>query len=156
VNNEGMVTGVRFKRPDGSEERATGRLFVVAANAIETPKLLLMSRTDALPGGVANSSDAVGRYLMDHPIPPSWALANDPIFPYRSPLENAGIEDFRDGEFRRERSAIRLAVGEDGWSFPGTPPTALATELIAEGYRGEALANEVNQRAARQFRFACL
>ncbi|NLF65403.1 MAG: GMC family oxidoreductase [Chloroflexi bacterium] len=156
VNNEGMVTGVRFKRPDGSEERATGRLFVVAANAIETPKLLLISRTDALPGGVANSSDAVGRYLMDHPIQLSWALANDPIFPHRSPLENAGIEDFRDGEFRRERSAIRLAVGEDGWSFPGTPLTALATELIAEGYRSEALANEVNQRAARQFRFACL
>jgi choline dehydrogenase-like flavoprotein len=156
VSAEGMVTGVRLKRPDGSEERATGRLFVVAGNAIETPKLLLMSRTDALPNGVANRSDAVGRYLMDHPIQLSWALARDPIFPYRSPLENAGIEDFRDGEFRRERSAMRLAVGEDGWSFPGTPPTGLATELIGEGFRGEALAQELSQRAARQFRFACL
>lgn len=156
VNSEGRVTGVRFKRPDGSVERATGRIFVVAGNAIETPKLLLMSRTDALPNGVANSSDAVGRYLMDHPIQLSWGLANEPLFPYRSPLENAGIEDFRDGEFRRERSALRIAVGEDGWSFPGTPPTVLATTLLGEGLRGEALVDELNERASRQFRFACL
>ena len=156
VDNEGSVSGVRFKRPDGSEERANGRLFVMAANAVETPKILLMSRSDALPNGVANSSDAVGRYLMDHPVQLSWALSREPIFPYRSPLENAGIEDFRDGPFRGERSAMRIAVGEDGWSFPGTPPTVLATELIGEGFRGEALARELNERAARQFRFAGL
>lgn len=156
VDSESLVREVRFKRPDGSEERAAGRLFVIAGNAIETPKLLLMSRTDAMPNGVANSSDAVGRYLMDHPIQLSWALARDPIFPYRSPLENAGIEDFRDGDFRSERSAIRIAIGEDGWSFPGTPPDVLATDLVAEGYRGKALVRELNHRAARQFRFAGL
>lgn len=156
VDSAGQVSGVRFKRPDGSEERASGRRYVIAGNAIETPKLLLMSRTDALPKGVANSSDAVGRYLMDHPVQLSWALARDPIFPYRSPLENAGIEDFRDGPFRSERSAIRIAIGEDGWSFPGTPPGVLATDLIGEGFRGEALVREMNARAARQFRFAGL
>lgn len=156
VNGEGQVTGVRFKRPDGSEERATGRIFVLAAHAIETPKLLLMSRTDALPGGVANSSDQVGRNLMDHPIQLSWALARNPLYPYRSPLENAGIEDFRDGAFRSQRSAFRIAVGEEGWSFPGMPPTAMVADLIEEGFRGQALAREMNERVARQFRFAAL
>jgi choline dehydrogenase-like flavoprotein len=156
VNAEGQVTGVRFKRPDGSEERATGRIFVIAAHAIETPKLLLMSRTDALPNGVANASDQVGRNLMDHPIQLSWALSKEPLYPYRSPLENAGIEDFRDGEFRRQRSAFRIAVGEDGWTFPGMPPTALVTDLIEEGFRGKALVREMNERTARQFRFAAL
>ena len=156
VNAEGQVTGVRFKRPDGSEERATGRIFVIAAHAIETPKLLLMSRTDALPNGVANASDQVGRNLMDHPIQLSWALSKGPLYPYRSPLENAGIEEFRDGEFRRQRSAFRIAVGEDGWTFPGMPPTALVTDLIEEGFRGKALVREMNERTARQFRFAAL
>ena len=156
VNADGLVTGVRFKRPDGSEERATGRIFVIAANAIETPKILLMSRTDAMPNGVANSSDQVGRNLMDHPIQLSWALSREPLYPYRSPLENAGIEDFRDGDLRRQRSAFRLAVGEDGWSFPGTPPTVLVADLLEEGFRGQALVQEMNQRAARQFRFAAL
>lgn len=156
VDSEGQVSGIRFKRPDGSEERASGRIYVIAANAIETPKILLMSRSDALPNGVSNSSDAVGRYLMDHPVQLSWALSREPLFPYRSPLENAGIEDFRDGDFRSERSAMRIAIGEDGWSFPGTPPTVLATELIGEGFRGQELVRELNERAARQFRFAGL
>lgn len=156
VDNGGNVTAVHFKRPDGSVGRARGRIFVLAANAIETPKLLLLSRTDALPNGVANSSDEVGRRLMDHPVQLSWALAEEPLFPFRSPLENAGIEEPRDGSFRAERSAFRMAVGEDGWSYPGTPPEVLATNLIKEGYRGKELAREMEARAARQFRFAIL
>ena len=156
VDSAGQVTGIRFKRPDGSEERAEASIYVLAAHAIETPKLLLMSRTDALPNGVANSSDQVGRNLMDHPVQLSWALAQEPLYPYRSPLENAGIEDFRDGDFRRQRSAFRMAIGEDGWSFPGTTPTTLATELVKQGLRGEALVAELNHQVARQFRFANL
>ncbi len=154
VNSEGLVAGVRFKRPDGSEERATGRIYIIAGNAIETPKLLLMSRTDALPNGVANSSDQVGRNLMDHPTQLSWALAKDPLYPYRSPLENAGIEDLRDGPFRNERSAFRIAIGEDGWSFPGFTPDVVASDLVKEGIRGEALVEALNARVSRQFRFA--
>ncbi len=156
VGTDGKVTAIHFKRPDGSEGRAQGRIFVLAGNAIETPKLLLMSHSEALPTGVANRSDQVGRNLMDHPIQLSWALANDPLYPYRSPLENAGIEDLRDGAFRRERSAFRIAIGEDGWSFPGTTPDVLATELIQDGLRGTALRTELNARTARQFRFALL
>jgi choline dehydrogenase-like flavoprotein len=156
VNSQGQVTGLRFKRPNGDEQRAIAHIYVIAAHAIETPKILLMSRTDALPNGVANSSDQVGRNLMDHPVQLSWALAREPLYPYRSPLENAGIENFRDGEFRRERSAFRMAIGEDGWSFPGSPPTAVASELIAQGVRGKELVEQMNARVSRQFRFANL
>lgn len=156
VDAEGLITGVRFKRPNGDEQRAIGYIYVLAAHAIETPKILLSSRTDAMPNGVANSSDQVGRNLMDHPVQLSWALAQDPLYPYRSPLENAGIENFRDGDFRSERSAFRMAIGEDGWSFPGTTPTTLASELIAEGKRGKVLVEQMNAMVSRQFRFANL
>jgi glucose dehydrogenase len=156
VDAEGRVSGVRFKRPDGREQRAVADIFVLAAHAIETPKLLLMSRTDALPNGVANRSDQVGRNLMDHPVQLSWALAKEPLYPYRSPLENAGIEDLRDGAFRRERSAFRMAIGEDGWSFPGTPPDVMASQLIASGLRGRRLREQLGAHVARHFRFANL
>ncbi len=156
VNSDGWVTGVRFKRPNGDEQRATGRVFVLAANAIETAKLLLMSRTDALPDGVANSSGQVGRNLMDHPVQLSWALSHEPLYPYRSPLENAGIEFYRDGDFRTEHSAFRMAIGEDGWSFPGTPPLVLAGQLIGDGVRGRELVEQMNAHVSRQVRFANL
>jgi glucose dehydrogenase len=67
VGSDGRVTAIRYKRPDGSERRAGGCMFILAAHAVETPKLLLQSRNDTLPRGVANSSDQVGRNLMDHP-----------------------------------------------------------------------------------------
>jgi choline dehydrogenase-like flavoprotein len=156
VDSDGRVVGVRFKRPDGSQGRAIAHAFVLAANAIETAKLLLMSRTDALPNGVANASDEVGRNLMDHPVQLSWALANEPLYPYRSPLENAGIEEFRDGPWRRDYSPFRMAIGEDGWSFPGTPPVALAEQLIEQGVRGQQLVEQMNAHVSRQIRFANL
>ncbi len=156
VSSEGSVSGVHYKLPDGTERRVTGRIYVIAANAIETAKLLLISRADGLPNGVANSSDMVGRNLMDHPIQLSWALAKNPLYPYRSPLENAGIEEYRDGTFRSEHAPFRLAVGEDAWSFPGTTPPTLATELIRAGVRGKALVQRMNDLVSRQYRFACL
>jgi choline dehydrogenase-like flavoprotein len=43
--------------------------FIVAAGALETPRLLLNSRSRH-PGGIGNQHDQVGRCLMDHPTGP--------------------------------------------------------------------------------------
>ncbi|HEX5166741.1 MAG TPA: GMC family oxidoreductase [Thermomicrobiales bacterium] len=157
VDGEGRVTRVLFKRPDGSEHEAVGQTFVVAAHAIETPKLLLMSRTDALPNGVANSSDQVGRNLMDHVTQVSLCLSRDPIWPFRAPVETSGIEHLRDGDHRRDWAAFRTPIGNDGWSFGGENPVALSSTLVKdEGLRGTALRDRIQQMAERQVRLAAL
>jgi choline dehydrogenase-like flavoprotein len=148
---------VHFKHPDGTEGTATGKLFVVAAHAIESPKLLLMSKSDATPNGVANSSDMVGRNLMDHVTQVSLALANDPVWPYRAPIETSGIENYRDGDFRKQSAAFRTPIGNDGWSFGGEIPIDLATDMIkTDKLRGPALRDAIKQKAERQLRLAAL
>jgi choline dehydrogenase-like flavoprotein len=156
VDADGRVTAVRFKRPDGSEGRARGRIFVVAAHAIETPKLLLMSRSARLPAGVANGSDQVGRNLMDHPIQLSWALAPTPVYGYRGPLATSGIEHLRDGDLRRTRAAFRVEIGNDGWDWPGGAPIDLASTLARQGLRGQALIDQLTAQSARHFRLGSL
>jgi glucose dehydrogenase len=157
VDAEGKVTKIGFKRPDGSEHEATGRIFVIAAHAIETPKLLLMSKTDALPNGVANSSDMVGRHLMDHPTQLSLALSKDPVWPYRAPIETSGVETYRDGDFRNQSGAFRSPIGNDGWSFGGKIPPDLAIDLVLqEGLRGQALRDRLAEMTLRQVRLAAL
>lgn len=42
--------------------------FVIAAGAVETSRLLLLSRVKTCPNGIGNSNDLVGRFYMDHPI----------------------------------------------------------------------------------------
>lgn len=153
---DGRITSLTYRRPDGTDHRLTARIFVVAAHAIETPKLLLMSRTDALPNGLANRSDQVGRNLMDHPTQLSYALANDPVGPYRAPLSTAGIEMLRDGPFRTERGAFRIELGNDGWSWPGLDPIGLAGQLIDEGVFGPDLYRQVRERSIRAVRIAAL
>jgi choline dehydrogenase-like flavoprotein len=50
----------------GSELSIAARVFVLAAGAFMTPVLLLHSRSDAWPEGLANHSGLVGRNLMMH------------------------------------------------------------------------------------------
>jgi choline dehydrogenase-like flavoprotein len=66
VDKRGKAEGVTFiDRRTGREERATGRVVVLAASACETARILLNSASGAFPDGLANSSGQVGRNLMD-------------------------------------------------------------------------------------------
>ncbi|WP_251342649.1 GMC family oxidoreductase [Haloplanus halophilus] len=60
------VEAAVYATPDGETHRQTARQFVVACGGVETPRLLLLSTSDAYPDGLANSSGLVGKYLMDH------------------------------------------------------------------------------------------
>ena len=150
VGEDGRIIAVRLKRWDGSDGMATGKVFVVAAHAIETPRLLLHSR----PAGVANSSGQVGRNLMDHPTQLSWALAPEPVWPYRGPLSTSSIENLRDGAFRKERPAVRIEIGNDGWAWPKGAPTTTAAELAMNGLRGAKLDTALREQTSRHLRLA--
>ncbi len=104
----------------------TGKRYVIAAHAIESPKLMLMSKTEKFPNGAANSSGQMGRNLMDHIMYLGWGLTKDPVYPYRGPLSTSGIESARDGAFRSERAAYRIEIGNEGWQWAtGDPFTTL-------------------------------
>ncbi|MFB6073430.1 MAG: GMC family oxidoreductase [Haloarculaceae archaeon] len=62
----GRVEAAVYAVPDGTEHRQRAREFVLAAGGVETPRLLLLSRSPDHPDGLANGSGAVGRYFMDH------------------------------------------------------------------------------------------
>ncbi len=55
---------------DGKTIRFTARRFVLAANALQTPRLLLASRR-VHPNGIGNDHDLVGRHYTDHSLVPS-------------------------------------------------------------------------------------
>ncbi len=156
VDSGHRIAAIRFKRWDGSEGKAVGKVFVLAAHAIETPRLLLNSLSEVTPNGVANSSDQVGRNLMDHPVQLSWALARAPVWPYRGPLSTSGIENFRDGQFRKDRAAFRIEIGNDGWAWPKGAPTTTASDLARLGLRGERLNSALRSQASRHLRLTSL
>ncbi len=71
------VTEVVVER-QGREERYRGNVVVVSAGAINSAALLLRSRNDRHPRGLANRSDTVGRHYMGHINSIQMALSKCP------------------------------------------------------------------------------
>ena len=66
IDKDGKATGVSYiDKAARSEKRVDARAIVVAASACESSRLLLNSKSSMYPNGLANSSGAVGKYLMD-------------------------------------------------------------------------------------------
>ncbi len=66
INSSNRVRSVVFFDGEGREHEVRARAVVLAANAIETPRLLLLSTSRLYPNGLANSSGLVGKYLTEH------------------------------------------------------------------------------------------
>lgn len=74
----GRVTGVRVIDAKTKEGRTyEARVIFLCASAIASAQILLNSRSDSKPTGLANSSGAVGRYLMDH----LWGMSSAAVYP---------------------------------------------------------------------------
>jgi len=176
LDKDGRVSGIDYIRydkengPATERGRVTGKIYILAGNAIETPRLLLMSKNERTPAGVANRKDgkgSVGKYLMDHPLYLAWALAPKPLWGYRGPLSTAGIEICRDGKFRSDRGAFRIEIGNEGWNFAiGDPDTTTVdfvnginfsqTNQEKKALFGADLVTAINDKLSRQFRLGFL
>lgn len=150
----GNVSAIDFKRyenphsPDHTTGTAKGKLFVLAANAIENARLMLASE---LP----STSDMMGRHLMDHPFVLAWALMPEVTGTMRGPLVTSGIGTFRDGAFREKQSAFAVDIHNDGWGWAtGSPKTEVLDAVDTKNKYGEELRQTLVSRISRQLLLA--
>jgi choline dehydrogenase-like flavoprotein len=141
----------RYERPDGVDwttGKARGRLFVLAANAVENPRLMLAS-------GLRGSSGLMGRNFMDHAYLLAWALLPEVAGTWRGTNCTGGITDLRGGRFRRRQAAFSVDIHNDGWGWArGAPMTDLADLVDRGGRYGEALRQGLVDRVSRQLQLA--
>jgi choline dehydrogenase-like flavoprotein len=78
VGADGKARRVLFFDRDGHEQAVDAKAIVLAGNAVETPRLLLLSSSGRHPDGLANSSGLVGKYFTEH-----LAVFADGVFPQR-------------------------------------------------------------------------
>jgi choline dehydrogenase-like flavoprotein len=89
----GRARAVVYIDTDGREHRVGARAIVVAGNAVETPRLLLMSTSNRFPDGLANSSGLVGRNFMEHLAVTAFGLFNERVDPWRGTPSGGIIQD---------------------------------------------------------------
>jgi choline dehydrogenase-like flavoprotein len=143
VTDNGRISGVEYQAyddpaaPVATTRTVEARIVVLAGHAIENARLLLSS-------GLANSSDQVGRNLMDHPVMLTWGLMPGQVGPFRGPGSTSGLENFRKGTSRRQHAPWRLVIANWGWTWAaGSPGSDVAQKLgiplSSTQPRGEAL-----------------
>lgn len=150
VDDNGDVSGIIYKKykdkslPEHTTHVAKGKIYVLACSAIENAKLLLAS-------GIANSSDQVGRNLMDHMVLLTWGLLPEKAFPYRGPGCTTYIPTFRDGQFRKQHAAWISPIDNWGWSWPTfAPGTDVTDAVVGQNMFGDELKAHLNDKVTRQ------
>lgn len=125
------VTEAVYVTPDGTEHRQEADVFVAAAGAYETPRLLFLSESDQYPDGLANSSGTLGRYVMCHP--PAAVVG---VLPDRDtypgtygPTFSAGIYEFAEHDTADRGSVL---IGFLNYAGPQPPGLALDSSAIGD------------------------
>lgn len=144
IVTDGAAKEIIARRPDGGEVRVAAKIFVVAANGIETPRLLLQSAGESNPAGIANSSGQVGRNFMEHPTVICTMLMKDPVWAGRGPETIIFSNTYRDGNFRSERPGWVLSA-ENRVSFYD-----VAHDMLQRGVVPPDLHGKIRDRMRRQ------
>jgi len=90
---DGRVNAVIYRDESGAEHRQKARFVCVAGNAIETPRLLLMSESARFAKGLANGSDQVGRNYTHHMTGFIWGVFDKPVHSWRGITQSGVIDD---------------------------------------------------------------
>nr|WP_245363721.1 GMC family oxidoreductase [Neorhizobium galegae] len=127
-----------------------GKVFVLAAGAIETARLMLSS-------GLRSTSGLVGRNLMDHAYLLNWALMPQICGTMRGTSSTGGIVDLRDGPFREKQAAFAIDIHNDGWGWATGAPTSDLLELVDDrNLYGADLRRGLIDRISRQLLLAVM
>jgi choline dehydrogenase-like flavoprotein len=115
------VTKVIVTR-NGAEEQYSADIVVVSCGAVNSAALLLRSANEKHPGGLANSSDVVGRHYMRHNCSAFMAISKDPnptVF-----QKTLALNDFyfRSDDWEYPLGEIQMLGKSDGEMLKGEAP----------------------------------
>ena len=101
TNERGRVTGVHYFDAAKRQHFQGARAVVVSANGAETPRLLLNSRSNRFPHGLANSSGMVGQHLMFNQGSYVHAMFEHELNEYKSVQVTRVLHDFYNTDPKR-------------------------------------------------------
>jgi choline dehydrogenase-like flavoprotein len=157
-DDSGKVNAVVYVDKTGAQQRQKARIVCVAGNAIETPRLLLLSASKLYPDGLANSSGQVGRNYMRHMTGSVYAQFKQPVHMYRGTTmagivrDEAGHNPKRGFAGGYELETLSLGVpfmaaflNPGGWGAEFTDYMDNYTHLAGMWLVGEDMPRETNR-----------
>lgn len=148
---DGRASGCVYVDAEGREHEARARVVCVCCSAVESARLLLLSKSARFPNGLANSSGQVGRNLQFHGFSNGRArfrYANHPDKPLRD--DNPFLEcSLADHYFLPPGVSPLAKGGLIRYGFPAHAPIAAAQRAAEEG--PELLWGQALERRLREY-----
>jgi choline dehydrogenase-like flavoprotein len=148
VDASGRIVAALYEDADGDVFEQEADVFILACGAVESARLLLLSKSGRFPNGLANSNDLVGRNVTFHEYSGSVATFDDPIYAWAgggyvsaSSFEFYNHDDSRDfvggGIMSAAGVGIPLPIN---WALPGRPTWGAEAKQIDREYFNHSMA----------------
>ena len=148
VDVQGRARGAVYEDADGDVVEQEADVIILACGAVETSRLLLLSRSGRFPNGLANGSDLVGRNVTFHEYSAAVGVFDDPIYAWAgggyvsaSSFQFYGHDDRRGhvsgGHIAAAGVGIPLPIN---WSLPGRPAWGAEAKRIDREYFNHSMA----------------
>ena len=127
TDDNGRATGAVYFDANRREVFQRAKAVFVCANGVETPKLLLLSKSKRFPQGLANSSGIVGKYLMWDNGAEAQGLFEHPLNEYKGIQVTRLIHDYYAADPKRGFYGgggidARFDFYPAGFALHGMPP----------------------------------
>jgi choline dehydrogenase-like flavoprotein len=129
VDEHGRCKSAVYQDADGDFIEQEADIFILSCGAIESARLLLLSRSARFPGGLANGSDLVGRNATFHEFSAAVGVFEDPIYAWAGGgyVAASSYQFYEHDEKRGHVGGCHIACAGVGiplpinWSLPGRP-----------------------------------
>jgi choline dehydrogenase-like flavoprotein len=136
VDSSGRVKSAIYEGVAGDLIEQEAELFVLACGAVETARLLLLSKSGRFPNGLANGSDLVGRNVTFHEYSAAVGLFDDPIYAWAGGgyVSASSFQFYNHDSAREFVSGGHIACAGVGiplpinWRLPDAPAWGLAAK----------------------------
>jgi choline dehydrogenase-like flavoprotein len=108
------AAGVSYLDAAGRQQVERADIVILAASAMETPRLLLMSANGDHPNGLGNRSGQLGRNLMFHFFTLGFGIFPEDVHGTRGPSTTVTIDDFVGPETPQAAAAAGLPYVKGG------------------------------------------
>ncbi len=148
VDARGRAKGAVYEDADGTTYEQEADVVILACGAIETARLLLMSKSARHPNGLANSSDLVGRNVTFHEYSAAVATFDDPIYAWAGGgyVSASSFQFYEHDESRGFVGGGHMAAAGVGiplpinWTLPNRPPWGAGTKDVDRKYFNHSMA----------------
>jgi choline dehydrogenase-like flavoprotein len=136
VDETGRIKSAVYADADGNLFEQEADLFILACGAVETARLMLLSKSGRFPNGLANGSDLVGRNVTFHEYSAAVGLFDDPIYAWAGGgyVSASTFQFYEHDASRGFAGGGHIAAAGVGiplpinWRLPGTPTWGAAAK----------------------------